>query len=79
MPQTRISHRAHQVLRRLSRETGQSSEQILDSALEALERKQLLDAINEGFAALKAQPEEWKKELEERELWDATSGDGDAP
>ena len=76
MPQTRISQRAHQTLRRLSKETGQSSEEILDRALEALERKQLLDGINEGYAALKADPEAWEEELEERELWDATLGDG---
>lgn len=33
-------------------------------------------ATNEGFAALKADPEAWAEEVAERELWEQTIGDG---
>ncbi len=79
MPQTRISERGHQTLRRLAGESGETSEQILDRALELLERAQLLDAINAGYAALRADPAAWAEELAEREKWDATLEDGAEP
>ncbi|CAN5250969.1 hypothetical protein BH20GEM2_BH20GEM2_07230 [soil metagenome] len=75
MPQTRISERSRRSIRRISGETGQTSEQIVERALELLERNRLLDAINAGFAALRADPHGWTAEGKERELWDATLED----
>lgn len=76
MPQTRVSSQAHQVIRRIAEETGETSEQILDRALDLLERERLLDAINAGYAALRADPEAWAEERAERDAWDATLADG---
>ncbi|MBI4520242.1 MAG: toxin-antitoxin system protein [Gemmatimonadetes bacterium] len=76
MPQTRISDWGHQTLRNLARETGQTSEQILDRALSLLERERLLDAINAGYLGLKADSSAWAVELAERNAWDATLADG---
>lgn len=76
MPQTRISERSHLAIRRISSETGQTSEQIVDRALDLFERDRLLDAINNGFAALKADSAAWAEEQMEREIWDATLADG---
>ena len=70
MPQTRISEPAHRLLRRLSRELGMSSEALLDRALELLERQRTLDAINSGYADLRADREGWVEELAERRLWE---------
>ena len=77
MPQTRISSRAHRTLRRISTETGHTSEQLLDRAVDLLERHRLVDAINAGYAALKSDPGAWKVEKGERELWDRTLADGE--
>jgi hypothetical protein len=76
MPQTRISERSHELIRRISRDTGETSEQIVEQALDLLERERLLDAINAGFAALRADRDDWAGERAERELWDATLADG---
>ena len=70
MPQTRISEPAHRLLRRLSLEMGMSSEALLDRALDLLERQRTLDAINAGYADLRADPEGWADELTERRLWE---------
>ena len=70
MPQTRISKQGHKVLRRLSRELGMSSEELLDRALDLLERKRILDEINQGYAALYADPEAWAAEQGDRRLWE---------
>jgi hypothetical protein len=70
MPQTRISEPGHRLLRRLSAELGLSSEELLDRALELLERRRTLDAINAGYADLRAYPEGWAEELAERRHWE---------
>jgi len=77
MPQTRISERAHRTLRQLAEELGESSEKVLDRALDLLERERLLDAINAGYAALRSDPAAWAEETAEREEWDVTLSDGD--
>ena len=76
MPQTRISTWGHETLRQLSKEYGMTSEQVLDRALDLLERERMLNAVNDGYASLKANPDAWAEELAERELWDTTLGDG---
>jgi hypothetical protein len=77
MPQTRISERAHRTLRRLAEELGESSEKVLDRALDLLERERLLDAINIGYATLRSDPAAWAEETAEREEWDVTLSDGE--
>jgi hypothetical protein len=39
-------------------------------------RQTLLDEANQDFAALRADDQAWREELEERRLWDATTADG---
>jgi len=77
MPQTRISPRAHRTLRRLAEESGETSEQLLDRALDLLDRKRMLDAINAGYAALRVDSEAAGAERAEREAWDVTLADGE--
>jgi hypothetical protein len=78
VPQTRISAQAHLKLRRLAEELGETSEQVLDRALNAFERDRLLDAINAGYAVIKGDPAQWEADRKEHELWDVTLSDGDA-
>lgn len=49
---------------------------VLDEAIEKYRRDKFLDAANEAFAALRADPVAWKAEEEERALWDRTLSDG---
>lgn len=44
-------------------------------AVEEYKRYLLIERTNEAFAALRAQPERWAEELEERRLWNATLND----
>ena len=66
MPATRISARDHERLQRLSEETGESQQDIIGRALDVYERERLLDALNQSFAELRANPAAWLEELAER-------------
>jgi hypothetical protein len=50
--------------------------QVLDKALDTYRRKVFFEQLNAGYAAMRADPEEWAAELEERKLWDTTLMDG---
>jgi hypothetical protein len=72
----RVSSETREVIRALSAETGDSMNGVVDKAIEAYRRRVLLDRANEGFAALREDPEAWREELEERAAWDVTLSDG---
>ena len=74
MPAVRVSDHTYQVIRELA---GQGSMQaVISQAVENLRRERLLEEANNAFAALRQDPTAWDQEREERELWDATVGDG---
>jgi hypothetical protein len=76
IPTIPISETAHQILRELAEQTGQSITDVLDKALDSYRRKLFFEQLNAGYAALRADPQAWAEELEERKLWDATLMDG---
>ena len=45
---------------------------VIDQAVEAYRRRRFLEAANEEYARLRADPTAWGEELEERRLWDST-------
>ncbi|HUF50853.1 MAG TPA: hypothetical protein VMN60_08480 [Longimicrobiales bacterium] len=53
-----------------------TSEQVIDAALELLERDRLLNAINAGCAALRRDESAWADATAESEVWDAALRDG---
>lgn len=71
-----ISEEAHKVLVDMAVKEGDSIDSILDRAVELYRRQKFLEQANEDFQALKNSADEWKEELEERELWDNTLSDG---
>ncbi|HZV05210.1 MAG TPA: hypothetical protein VE999_09025 [Gemmataceae bacterium] len=71
-----FSETARQILRELAEQTGQTTTDILDKALDAYRRKLFFEQLNAGYAALRADPQAWAEEFEERNLWDATLMDG---
>jgi hypothetical protein len=48
---------------------------VLAAAVDAYSRQLLLDRTNEGYAALRASPERWSEELDERAAWETTLAD----
>ena len=71
----RITLQTSEALRVLAASTGRSMQDVLAAAVEAYSRQLLLDRTNEGYAALRASPDAWSKELEERAAWEATLAD----
>lgn len=72
----RISAEGREILRELARKEGQPMAAVLEKAIERYRRQKFLEEANARYAALQANPREWKEEAAERELWDRTSGDG---
>ncbi len=75
-PTVGISEKARQTLTELAEQTGKTVQDILDQAVEDYRRKVFFEQLNADYAALKADPQAWAEELEERRLWEATLGDG---
>jgi hypothetical protein len=74
--QIELSEASHRILCEIAEKTGQSMTDVLDKALDAYRRKLFFEQLNAGYAALRADPQAWAEELEERKLWDATLMDG---
>ncbi len=72
----RIKPETHGKLQRLARETNRSLPDVLEEAIGVYERKKFLEGLHDDFSRLRAQPEEWRAETEERASWDATLQDG---
>jgi hypothetical protein len=75
-PNIRISARAKATLRTLAKQEGRSMQAVLDLAIERYERERFMEEANAGYARLRANPQAWQEELEERKEWDATDSDG---
>ena len=51
-----ISEPAHRILERLAEQTGQTTTDVQDKALDAHRRKLFIEQVNAGYAALRADP-----------------------
>lgn len=71
-----IQPQTHAKLRELAENEGRGEIEILDAAIDAYYRRKLLEAMNAGYARLRADPQAWAEELAERDLWDKTLADG---
>lgn len=71
----RITKDTREVLRKLSAQTGEPMQAILDKAVDAYRRQRLLEDANRAYAALRSNPGAWEEELEERRLWDNAVAD----
>jgi len=72
----RLREPTRAVLRRMADESGEAMSVVLEKAIEAYRRQRFLEQVNAAYAALRADPEAWRVELEERRSWDATLMDG---
>lgn len=75
----RISESSHRTLKDLADREGAPMQTVLDRAIENYRRAQFLDLLNQSFADLKKNSEEWAAEQQERNEWDGTTSDGIEP
>jgi predicted CopG family antitoxin len=72
----RVSDEAYSKLTQITKNTGLSNQDVIDKALENLERETFLKQANEAYAAMKKDPKQWQEHLEEIAVWEATLADG---
>jgi hypothetical protein len=72
----RVDKEIREKLRELAAQNRCSMRAVLEQAVEAYRRQVFLEKTNEAFAALRANPQAWEEELEERQEWEATLMDG---
>jgi hypothetical protein len=71
-----IKEATRQIIDQLTKETSQTTEEIIERAVKDYYNKQFWKSANEGWEKLRSDPVAWQEELEERRLWEATLMDG---
>ena len=71
-----ISDETLRKLRELAERSGRPAADELDQAVEEYYNRRFWDAVNAGYAAMRADPQAWAGEQAERRLWDSTLADG---
>lgn len=72
----RVPLQAHATLQRLAEEEATTMQDVLLRAVEAYRREKIFQAADAAYAALRADPQAWREEQEERVAWDAMLMDG---
>jgi len=72
----RVDIETYEGLKKLASELNQPMQNIIQEALKDYKRKVILSKTAEAFAALKENNKLWQEEIEERQLWENTLGDG---
>jgi hypothetical protein len=67
-----VTDGTQRVLQALSEETGKSISEILDKAVEEYRRKIFFEGVDRDYRALKADPQAWSQEVQERQLFENT-------
>jgi predicted transcriptional regulator len=75
-PTIPVSADVAQTLHELARQTGKSAPDILGEALRDYRRKVFLEAVNAGYAALRADPKAWAEVEAERRSMAGSLMDG---
>lgn len=76
MPMARLSPLAHQRLQDLAVRRGQTHQQVIDDALELMERRQFFSEAHQAYAALRANPAQSAELDAESALFEGTLNDG---
>jgi predicted transcriptional regulator len=76
-PTIRISKTTHKLLRNLASQDNISMQAIVEHAVENYRRLRFLEGLSSDFASLRENNENWHDELQERQEWDITLGDGE--
>jgi predicted transcriptional regulator len=76
MPMARLTPLAHRRLQELAVRRGQSHQQVLDEALELMERRQFFAEAHQAYAELRANPAQSAEFDAESALLEGTLNDG---
>ena len=68
----RIDPKAHIMLHRIAKQSGESMQSSLSKAIELYRRQIFLQKVNAAFDALHKDPKAWQEELKERKDWSVT-------
>lgn len=68
----RVREDTHRALHEIAGEEGASLQDVLARAVDAYRKARFFQQMNAAYDRLRAAPEAWAQELEEREAWDAT-------
>jgi hypothetical protein len=72
----RISEKGNAILRRIAEEDNKTLQAVLDDALQVYEKQRFFKDLNTAYQALRADPDAWREELQERALWETSLADG---
>jgi len=72
----RVDMATRSELQELVEMTGESMRELLAQAVRDYRRRRFLEQVNRDFERLRADPEAWAEELEERRLFENTLMDG---
>ena len=75
----KISEDARSILRELAEQMGEPMQRVLEKAIEQYRRQHLFDEADAAYLALRADPEAWQEELNERRAWEVTLADDIEP
>ena len=70
-----INKNTHDVLLRISKQSGDNLQTLLDKAVEQYRRQMFLLQANQAFVTLRKNELLWQDELNERQEWDRTLTD----
>lgn len=71
-----VSEDTRRRLQELAEQSCRPVAEVLERAVEEYHSRQFWEAVNRGYAELRADPEAWAAEEAERRAWDGTLMDG---
>jgi hypothetical protein len=75
MAQLRIGEETRQALRDIARSEGESMQSVLDKAVAEYQKKRFFERLDLAFGTLRSDPEAWREEQGERQIWANTLSD----
>jgi predicted transcriptional regulator len=72
----RITETTRDALRELAHHEDEPMQAVLERAVEEYRRKRFIERVNDGYAALRADPKAWKEHQADLQLLDRTAADG---
>jgi predicted transcriptional regulator len=73
----RISKTTQELLHVLASQDNTSMQTIVEQAIEHYRRQRFLEGLSADFTNLRENNKSWHDELQERQQWDITLGDGE--
>ena len=72
----KISEETHRLIESVARHEGQSVQAVVEKAVEAYRRAQMLRETNQAYRRLRRNPQAWREEAGERKTLEGTLADG---